>query len=71
MYTYVNKVNCAVNSDQKEVMLSFQQINPIFKEGSDDGTPTVSATPVSEDVVNLIMTEEFAKKLKALLNEMV
>lgn len=72
MYAYVNKVDLANNSDQKEVMLSFKQIYPIFKDEIDgDGQAKVSVSPAAEEVVNLIMSEDFAKNLKGLLNDML
>lgn len=73
MYLYVNKVDLAANQDQKEVMLSFKQIYPSFKEEEpgEDGKQFVSATPVVEEAANLIMTTDFAKKLRDLLDNMI
>ena len=72
MYTHVNKVDIATNPDNKEVMLSFKQVFPVFKdEEPEEGKPKVSATPTAVEVANLIMTEDFAETLKELLNNML
>ena len=73
MYTYVNKVDIAANQDQNEVMLSFKQIYPQFKdeEPGPDGQPRVTITPISEEAVSLIMTKDFAKRLKDLIDSII
>ena len=73
MHNYTNKVDIAVNEVNKEVVLSFKQISPVFKDESPDenGEPKVSTTAQVEEIANIVMTIDFASTLKDLLNKML
>ncbi len=73
MYMYVNKVDAAANVDRDEIMLSFKQIYPIFKEDTSnkDEANKITVTPVQEEVATLIMTKDFAETLINLLQGLV
>lgn len=73
MYNYANKVDIAVNDFNKEVVLSFKQISPVFKDESPDenGEPKVSTTMQLEEIASIVMTKDFASTLKDLLNKML
>lgn len=60
MYTYVNKLNAAVNQDKTEVVLNFLQEIPNFENPS-SGITKVEAKEIA--AVNLVMGENLARNL--------